>query len=82
VHSPGPTNSCSRYEHGYAPMENQVSSSEQTTYERKFGTQPVRKLGTSCISKFYSEIKFFAVIVFSDTIKICDRPDDGGSKDL
>jgi hypothetical protein len=46
VHSPGPANSCSRYEHGYRHVVAQVSSIEQ----RKFGTQPVRKLGILCIT--------------------------------
>jgi hypothetical protein len=53
MHLLGPANSCSRYEHGYAPMETQVSSTEQTTYELKFGTQPVRKLGTSWKEPMY-----------------------------
>jgi hypothetical protein len=46
VHSAGPANSCSRYEHGHRHVVAQVSSTEQATYERKFGTQTVRKLGT------------------------------------
>jgi hypothetical protein len=33
---------------GVSPRGRQVSSIEQTTYERKFGTQPVRKFGTPC----------------------------------
>jgi hypothetical protein len=49
VHSAGPANSCPRYEHGYRHVVAQVSSPEQTTYDRKFGTQPVRKLGTPVI---------------------------------
>jgi hypothetical protein len=50
-------------------LQTWVSSTKQTTYERKFGTQPVRKLGTPCTEVW--------LIMEGD-----DHPDDGGSKHL
>jgi hypothetical protein len=41
LHSPRPANICSLYEHWYAPVESQVSSTEQATFERKFGKKPI-----------------------------------------